>query len=161
MVNGRTTPLLLAPVAAALLALAPLAAALILALVVMVFETDLGAALLVYMTFLTMVYIATGRVSWVLIGIGVFAAASVAVRTGVSRHAGSRPSRRSGRRCGPGRPARRRERAVGGSEAGGGGSGLRPERRPAWGGSWCLRGGPRRMPRSAISPSRTVSGHGG
>ena len=58
--------------------LGPLAAALIIALVVMVFETDLGAALLVYMTFLTMVYIATGRVSWVLIGIGVFAAASVA-----------------------------------------------------------------------------------
>ncbi len=57
--------------------LGPLAAALIIALVVMVFETDLGAALLVYMTFLVMVYIATARVSWVLIGIGLFAAASV------------------------------------------------------------------------------------
>ncbi|MCV7178079.1 FtsW/RodA/SpoVE family cell cycle protein [Mycolicibacterium sphagni] len=57
--------------------LAPLAAALIIAMIVMVFETDLGAALLVYLTFLTMVYIATARVGWVLIGIGVFAAASV------------------------------------------------------------------------------------
>jgi cell division protein FtsW (lipid II flippase) len=57
--------------------LAPLLAALAISIVVMVFQTDLGAALLVFASFLAMVYIATGRVSWVGIGLLMFAAASV------------------------------------------------------------------------------------
>ncbi len=57
--------------------LAPLLAALAISIGVMVFETDLGAALLVFASFLAMVYIATGRISWVGIGLLLFAAASV------------------------------------------------------------------------------------
>jgi len=57
--------------------LAPLLAALAISMSVMVFETDLGAALLVFASFLAMVYIATGKLSWVGIGLLLFAAASV------------------------------------------------------------------------------------
>jgi cell division protein FtsW (lipid II flippase) len=57
--------------------LAPLLAALVISVAVMAFETDLGASLLVYASFLVMVYIATGRISWVVIGLALFAAASV------------------------------------------------------------------------------------
>jgi cell division protein FtsW (lipid II flippase) len=57
--------------------LAPLLAVLIVSIGVMVFETDLGASLLVFATFLAMVYIATRRVSWVTIGLVLFAAASL------------------------------------------------------------------------------------
>lgn len=56
---------------------APLLAAWILSVGVMVSETDLGASLLVYATFLMMVYIATARISWAVIGFTLFAAASV------------------------------------------------------------------------------------
>ena len=44
---------------------------------VMVFEKDLGTSLLLYASFLVMVYIATDRFSWVVIGLGLFAAGSV------------------------------------------------------------------------------------
>jgi cell division protein FtsW (lipid II flippase) len=57
--------------------LAPLLAALAISVGVMVVETDLGAALLVFTSFLAMVYIATGRISWVGIGLVLFAVASV------------------------------------------------------------------------------------
>jgi cell division protein FtsW len=57
--------------------LAPLLAAWIISVGVMVFETDLGASLLLYASFLVMVYIATGRFSWVAIGLALFAAGSV------------------------------------------------------------------------------------
>jgi len=57
--------------------LAPLLAALAISVAVMVFETDLGAALLVFASFLAMVYIATARLGWVGIGLLLFAAASV------------------------------------------------------------------------------------
>ncbi|MBI3217791.1 MAG: FtsW/RodA/SpoVE family cell cycle protein [Mycobacterium sp.] len=58
--------------------LAPLLAAWVLSVGVMVFEKDLGTSLLLYASFLVMVYIATERLSWVVIGLGLFAAGSVA-----------------------------------------------------------------------------------
>ena len=57
--------------------LAPLLAAWIISVGVMVFEKDLGTSLLLYASFLVMVYIATERLSWVVIGLGLFAAGSV------------------------------------------------------------------------------------
>ena len=58
--------------------LAPLLAAWIISIGVMVFEKDLGTSLLLYASFLVMVYIATERFSWVVIGLTLFAAGSVA-----------------------------------------------------------------------------------
>lgn len=58
--------------------LAPLLAAWIISIGVMVFEKDLGTSLLLYASFLVMVYIATERLSWVVIGLSLFAAGSVA-----------------------------------------------------------------------------------
>ena len=58
--------------------LAPLLAAWIISVGVMVFERDLGTSLLLYASFLVMVYIATERFSWVVIGLTLFAAGSVA-----------------------------------------------------------------------------------
>lgn len=57
--------------------LAPLLAAWIISVAVMVFEKDLGTSLLLYTSFLVMVYIATERISWVVIGLTLFAAGSV------------------------------------------------------------------------------------
>jgi cell division protein FtsW len=57
--------------------LAPLLAAWILSVGVMVFEKDLGTSLLLYASFLVMVYIATDKVSWVVIGLTLFALGSV------------------------------------------------------------------------------------
>src|SRR5262245_54425965 len=56
--------------------LAPLLAAWIGSVGVMVFEKDLGTSLLLYASFLVMVYIATERFSWVVIGLALFAAGS-------------------------------------------------------------------------------------
>ncbi|BBZ02101.1 cell division protein FtsW [Mycolicibacterium chitae] len=58
--------------------LAPLLAAWAASIGVMIFEKDLGTSLLLYASFLLMVYIATERLSWVLIGLGLFAAGSIA-----------------------------------------------------------------------------------
>jgi cell division protein FtsW len=58
--------------------LAPLLAAWIISVGVMVLEKDLGTSLLLYASFLVMVYIATARLSWVVIGLTLFAAGSVA-----------------------------------------------------------------------------------
>src|SRR6202011_3863075 len=58
--------------------LAPLLAAWIISIGVMVFEKDLGTSLLLYASFLVMVYIATGKLSWVIIGLALFAAGSAA-----------------------------------------------------------------------------------
>ena len=44
----------------------------------MIFEKDLGTSLLLYASFLVLVYIATERFSWVVIGLALFAAGSVA-----------------------------------------------------------------------------------
>jgi cell division protein FtsW (lipid II flippase) len=57
--------------------LAPLLAAWMISVGVMVFEKDLGTSLLLYASFLVMVYVATERFSWVVIGMGLFAAGSV------------------------------------------------------------------------------------
>ncbi|MDG4667354.1 FtsW/RodA/SpoVE family cell cycle protein [Mycobacterium sp. 236(2023)] len=58
--------------------LAPLLAAWIASIGVMIFEKDLGTSLLLYASFLVMVYIATERFSWVVLGLALFAAGSVA-----------------------------------------------------------------------------------
>jgi cell division protein FtsW len=57
--------------------LAPLLAAWVVSVGVMVFEKDLGISLLLYVSFLVMVYIATEKLSWVIIGLALFAAGSV------------------------------------------------------------------------------------
>src|SRR5829696_188446 len=57
--------------------LAPLLAAWIASVGVMVFEKDLGTSLLLYASFLVLLYIATDRFSWVVIGLALFAAGSV------------------------------------------------------------------------------------
>src|ERR1700682_6175322 len=57
--------------------LAPLLAAWIISVGVMAFEKDLGTSLLLYASFLVIVYIATDRFSWVVIGLMLFAAGSV------------------------------------------------------------------------------------
>jgi cell division protein FtsW (lipid II flippase) len=58
--------------------LAPLLAAWAISVGVMVFEKDLGTSLLLYASFLVVVYLATQRFSWVVIGLALFAAGSVA-----------------------------------------------------------------------------------
>ncbi|MCV7410411.1 cell division protein FtsW [Mycobacterium florentinum] len=57
--------------------LAPLLAAWVISIGVMVFEKDLGTSLLLYASFLVVVYLATQRFSWVVIGLVLFAAGSV------------------------------------------------------------------------------------
>ncbi|MBW0016929.1 MAG: FtsW/RodA/SpoVE family cell cycle protein [Mycobacterium sp.] len=56
--------------------LAPLLAAWVISIGVMVFEKDLGTSLLLYASFLVVVYLATQRFSWVVIGLVLFAAGS-------------------------------------------------------------------------------------
>ncbi len=58
--------------------LAPLLAAWVISVGVMVFEKDLGTSLLLYASFLVVVYLATQRFSWVVIGMALFALGSVA-----------------------------------------------------------------------------------
>lgn len=57
--------------------LAPLLAAWVLSVGVMAFEKDLGTSLLLYASFLVVVYLATQRFSWVVIGLVLFAVGSV------------------------------------------------------------------------------------
>jgi cell division protein FtsW (lipid II flippase) len=57
--------------------LAPLLAAWVISVGVMIFEKDLGTSLLLYASFLVVVYLATQRFSWVVIGLALFAAGSV------------------------------------------------------------------------------------
>ncbi|WP_420124274.1 FtsW/RodA/SpoVE family cell cycle protein [Nakamurella sp.] len=54
--------------------LGPLLVALLLVLGIMVIGKDLGSALLIFGTFLAMIYVATGRVSWLIIGVLGFSA---------------------------------------------------------------------------------------
>ncbi len=58
--------------------LAPLLAAWAISVGVMAFEKDLGTSLLLYASFLVVVYLATQRFSWVVIGLVLFAFGSVA-----------------------------------------------------------------------------------
>ncbi len=57
--------------------LAPLLLAWIASVGVMIFEKDLGTSLLLYASFLVLLYIATERLSWVIIGLALFAAGSL------------------------------------------------------------------------------------
>jgi cell division protein FtsW (lipid II flippase) len=57
---------------------APLVAAWAVSVGVMIFERDLGTSLLLYASFLIVVYLATQRLSWVVIGLALFALGSVA-----------------------------------------------------------------------------------
>ena len=57
--------------------LAPLLVAWIASVGVMVFEKDLGTSLLLYASFLMLLYVATERISWVLLGLSLFAIGSV------------------------------------------------------------------------------------
>ncbi len=57
--------------------LAPLLAAWVISVGVMTFEKDLGTSLLLYASFLVVVYLATQRFSWVVIGLLLFAVGSV------------------------------------------------------------------------------------
>jgi cell division protein FtsW (lipid II flippase) len=57
--------------------LAPLLAAWVISVGVMAFEKDLGTSLLLYASFLVMLYLATQRFSWVVIGLVLFVAGSV------------------------------------------------------------------------------------
>src|ERR1700709_621047 len=56
--------------------LAPLLAAWVISVGVMVFEKDLGTSLLLYASFLVVVYLATQRFSWVVLGLALFALGS-------------------------------------------------------------------------------------
>ena len=58
--------------------LAPLLGAWVASIAVMVFEKDLGTSLLLYASFLVVVYLATQRFSWVVLGLALFALGSVA-----------------------------------------------------------------------------------
>ena len=57
--------------------LAPLLAAWVISVGVMVFEKDLGTSLLLYASFLVVVYLATQRFSWVMLGLVLFAGGSL------------------------------------------------------------------------------------
>ncbi len=48
------------------------------AMAVLVFQRDLGTSLLYFGLFLTMIYVATGRLSWVLLGLGLFLGGALA-----------------------------------------------------------------------------------
>lgn len=53
--------------------LGPVLLAWVLSILVLVFERDLGSSLLLFGIFVVMLYVATERVSWLLIGVGLFA----------------------------------------------------------------------------------------
>ena len=96
--------------------LAPMLAMWAIALVIVVIQRDLGAALLFFGVFLAMLYVATGRISLVIIGLVLFLFGS-AVMANLIDHVRTRvdiwlePVRRSPRRGLPGRPGAARLRA--------------------------------------------------
>jgi len=58
--------------------LGPILAVWVLSMLVIVFQRDLGTGLLYFGLFLVMLYVATGRLSWVLMGLGLFVAGALA-----------------------------------------------------------------------------------
>ena len=54
--------------------LGPVLLAWVLSILIMVFESDLGSSLLIFGIFVVMLYVATERASWLVIGLGLFAA---------------------------------------------------------------------------------------
>jgi len=54
--------------------LGPVLVAWVLSILIMVFESDLGSSLLIFGIFVVMLYVATERASWLVIGLGLFAA---------------------------------------------------------------------------------------
>lgn len=58
--------------------LGPLIVFWLLAMAVLVFQRDLGTSLLYFGLFLSMIYLATGRAGWVVLGVGLFVAGGVA-----------------------------------------------------------------------------------
>ncbi|WP_018349078.1 FtsW/RodA/SpoVE family cell cycle protein [Longispora albida] len=65
--------------------LGPVLAVWLFSMLVLVFEQDLGTALMYFGMFVVMLYIATERVSWILIGLGTFAGGAVLAHSMVSR----------------------------------------------------------------------------
>jgi cell division protein FtsW (lipid II flippase) len=57
--------------------LGPILAIWVLSMLVIVFQRDLGTGLLYFGLFLVMLYVATGRLSWVLMGLGLFVAGAL------------------------------------------------------------------------------------
>lgn len=57
--------------------LGPLIVFWLLAMAVLVFQRDLGTSLLYFGLFLSMLYVATGRVGWVILGVGLFLAGGI------------------------------------------------------------------------------------
>lgn len=69
--------------------LGPIMLAWIVAIAVLVFERDLGTSLLFFGFFVAMLYVATERISWIVIGLGLFGVAAV-VAAQVFGHVGAR-----------------------------------------------------------------------
>jgi len=65
--------------------LGPVVAAWAVSLLVLVFESDLGTSLMYFGIFISMLYVATERTSWLLIGLGLFGAGAVLAWTAFSR----------------------------------------------------------------------------
>src|SRR5690606_21159178 len=57
--------------------LGPIIVVWLLSMLVLVFQRDLGTALLYFGLFLVMLYIATGRSSWIVLGLGLFLVGAV------------------------------------------------------------------------------------
>ena len=64
--------------------LGPILLAWAVALAVLIFQRDLGAALLFFALFLAMLYVATNRLSWVIIGLAMFGAGALLAATSFS-----------------------------------------------------------------------------
>ncbi len=65
--------------------LGPVVAAWAVSLLVLVFESDLGTSLMYFGIFISMLYVATERTSWLVIGLGLFSAGAVLAWTAFSR----------------------------------------------------------------------------
>ena len=64
--------------------LGPVLLAWVLSILIMVFESDLGSSLLIFGIFVVMLYVATERASWLLIGVGLFAAGAFVAYKAIS-----------------------------------------------------------------------------